>query len=367
MNLKKLTHFAVVAILCMAFAILPATAEITIDETILNKTADSMTLVDEVGRTVTIDLPVHKIIVCDYRQMETLLAMGAEDMIVGVDTSYHTRYPFLGLKDAPEVSLTHATEVDYEKMIMLQPDLVIVPRSKGTSADDLSQKLQGVPVVAFDLGHRMQIIPEIQILGQVLGKESEAERLINWIQKYQDIVENRTMDLKTEDMPTFYYEATSTSSKWKANVPVGRSGSVAEGCGGINIAADLNDTEGAHSVDVDPEWILSKNPDYIFLDFHSGKSGPGKTEQEVKDALQTMIQERANDGIGNVTAIRENHTYAIDYDFVCGPRWIVGHVCFAKWLHPDLFKDLDPEELNREFLKDFLGVEVEGTWVYPAP
>jgi iron complex transport system substrate-binding protein len=366
-NMVKIMKCAILLMLFLSLAVLPSAAEITIDEKILNKTTNSVTVVDEVGRTVTIDLPIKKIIACDYRQMETLLAMGTEDMIVGVDTYYHDAYPFLGLKNAPVVSLTHATEMDYEKMLLLQPDLLIVPRSQGASANEISKKLQGIPVLTFDLGHRAHIIPEVQILGQILGKEAEADKLINWINKYDSIVENRTKDLKSDDMPTFYYEATATSTKWKANVPVGRSGSVAEGCGGRNIASELNDTEGIHSLQMDPEWVLVKNPDYIFLDFHVGKSGPGKTEKEVKDALDTMIKERASEGIGNVTAIRNNHTYAIDYDFVCGPRWIVGHVCFAKWLHPDLFEDLDPEQINREFLKDFLGAEVEGTWVYPMP
>ncbi len=223
--------------------------------------------------------------------METLLAMDTESMFVGVDASYHTRYPFLGLKDVPEVSLTHATEMDYEKILLQQPDLIIVPRSKGASADDLSKNLQGTPVVTFDLGHRAHIIPEVQIMGQILGKEDEADKLINWINKYNSIVENRTKYLKPDDIPTFYYEATSTSSKWKANVPVGRSGSVAEGCGGRNIASGINDTDGIHSLQMDPEWVLVQNPDYIFLDFHSGKSGPGKTETDVKDALETMIME----------------------------------------------------------------------------
>jgi iron complex transport system substrate-binding protein len=353
--------------LILIILILPTTAEITIRENVLNKTNDSITVIDEIGRTVEIELPVKKIIAVDYRGMETLLAMDTESMFVGVDASYHTRYPFLGLKDAPEVSLTHATEMDYEKILLLQPDLIIVPRSKGASADDLSKSLQGTPVVTFDLGHRAHIIPEVQIIGQILGKEDEADKLIRWINKYDSIVENRTKDLKPDDIPTFYYEATSTSSKWKANVPVGRSGSVAEGCGGRNIASGLNDTDGIHSLQMDPEWVLVQNPDYIFLDFHSGKSGPGKTENDVKDALDTMIKERISDGIGNVTAIKDNHTYAIDYDFACGPRWVIGHVCFAKWLHPDLFEDIDPEQINKEFLKDFLGAEVDGTWIYPPP
>jgi len=363
---KNLVLCAALIMLCLSLIVLPSNAGVVPQEKILNKTVDSITVIDEAGRTVTVNLPVKKIISTDYRQMETLLAMGAEDMIVGVDVSYHARYPFLGLKDAPEVS-QHAKGIDYEKVLMEKTDLVIIPRSQGASANEISEKLQGLPVLAFDLGHRDQIIPEVQILGQILGKEAEADRLINWIKKYDSIVEERTKNLLSDGMPTFYYEATATSSKWKANVPTSRAGIAAEGCGGRNIAAELKYNDTTSSLVVDPEWILTKNPDYIFLDFHSGKSGPGKTEKEVKEALDTMIKERSSEGIGNVTAVKDNQTYAIDYDFVCGPRWIVGHVCFAKWLHPELFEDLDPEQINKEFLKDFLGAEVEGTWVYPMP
>jgi iron complex transport system substrate-binding protein len=363
-KMKKTMVCAALIALCLSFTVLPSTAEIIPKEKILNKTADSITVIDEAGRTVTINLPVKRIISTDYRQMETLLAMGAEDMIVGVDVSFHTRYPFLGLKDAPEVS-QHARGIDYEKVLMQQTDLVIIPVSQGATANEISEKLQGIPVLAFDLGHRDHIVPEAQILGQILGKEAETDRLVNWIKMYDTVVEDRTKDLKPDDMPTFYYEATATSTKWKANVPTSRAGTVAEGCGGRNIASELKYNDTTSSLVVDPEWILSKNPDYIFLDFHSGKSGPGKTEKDVKDALGAMIEERASEGIGNVTAVMNNRTYAIDYDFVCGPRWIVGHVCFAKWLHPDLFEDLDPEQINKEFLKDFLGVELDGTWVYP--
>ncbi len=228
-NVMTIMRYAISAVLLLSLAVLTSTAEIVPEEKILSKTSDSITVIDEIGRTVTINLPVENIIATDYRQMETLLAMGAEDMFVGVDVSYHTRYPFLGLKDVPEVSLTHAAEMNYENILLQEPDLMIVPRSKGGMADEISEKLQGVPVLVFDLGHRDHIIPEVQILGQVLGKEAEADRLIDWINKYEGIVESRTEDLESDDMPTFYYEATSTSSKWKANVPTGRSGSVVEG------------------------------------------------------------------------------------------------------------------------------------------
>jgi iron complex transport system substrate-binding protein len=79
-----------------------------------------------------------------------------------------------------------------------------------------------------------------------------------------------------------------------------------------------------------------------------------------------MIDEREKEGFKNFAAVKNNRVYIVDRDYISGPRWIVGHVLFAKLFHPVLFEDLDPEQINKEFLKDFLGAEVDGTWVYPA-
>ena len=128
----------------------------------------------------------------------------------------------------------------------------------------------------------------------------------------------------------------------------------------------LNDT--TTTLEVGAEWVLTENPDYIFMDFMGGDmSGVGKTKDEVKNNLTRLIDERASEGIRNFNAVKNNHVYVLNRDFISGPRWVIGHVCIAKWLHPDLFKDLSPDEMNREYLKEFQGMELEGTWTYPAP
>jgi iron complex transport system substrate-binding protein len=48
-----------------------------------------------------------------------------------------------------------------------------------------------------------------------------------------------------------------------------------------------------------------------------------------------------------------------------GPRAIIGISYMAKWFHPDLFKDLDPEELHREYLRRFQDIKYQGIYVYP--
>ena len=358
------------AVLCVLMILMPSFAEESAPkEKILNKTDSSVTLIDEMGRTVVVKLPVKNVISTDYRQMEALLAIGAGDMIVGVDSNFHKQMPYFGLKDAKEVGL-HAQEVNYEQVLLLNPDLVIVPTRQGATADEIAGKLKGVPVVVFGLASRDHIIPEVEIMGQILRKENGSEKLTRWIKKYDTIVDERTKGLKESETPTFYYEYMSDlKKKWWAIAPANPSaGRASEGCGGRNIAADLKLNESTTTVEVEPEWLLSKNTDYIFMDFMGGDlSGPGNTTDDLKGTLSRLIDERSKEGFGNFSAVKNNHTYIINRDFISGPRWVIGHICFAKWLHPDLFKDLDPEEINKEYLKEFHGLELKGAWVYPAP
>jgi len=320
------------------------------------------TITDSAGRTVTVYKPVKRIVVTDYRTTEAMLAIGAKDMIVGVDKTFHDRMPEFGLTDLPEVS-EHAKFVNYEAVLKLEPDLIVLPSMKVEQADEIAKNLPNIPVIVMKLTTRRTQVPELKTMGMVLGKEKEADELIDWIEKYDGIVEERTKGMKPEKMPTFYYESTSDDKKWWTINPSDPGpGQVAEGCGGRNIAAELK----GNSVQVDPEWVIKQNPDVMFADLMKGfESGPGKTEADVEKKLAQILADRP--GFGNVNAVKNHKVYVIDRDLTNGPRWIIGHSYFAKWLHPELFKDIHPEEMHKEYLKKFFDLELEGTWAYPLP
>ena len=362
---SKMLVYLMMACLCLLMAAMPTLAADNAKDQILNKTVDSITLIDSVGRTVTLPMPIERIIPTDYRTTEALLALGARDMIVGVDTAFHLRMAEFGLKDVPEASV-HGGEVNYEEILLLRPNLIILPVSGASYADEVAKKLSGIPVIVMSATTRQDGITELKILGQILGKEKQANKLINWTEKYDKIVEERTKTLRPEEMPTFYYEYMSESSKWQAIPPTNPAGMVVEGCGGRNLAADLK--LNGSVAQVDAEWVMSKNPDFIFMDLMKGfDSGPGKTEEDLKNLLVKYIDDRAAEGFKNLTAVQNNHVYLIDRDLITGPRWVIGHVCFAKWLHPDIFKDISAEDMNKEYLNEFHGIDVQGTWAYPLP
>jgi iron complex transport system substrate-binding protein len=325
--------------------------------------AKELTLVDGVGRQVNVKLPVKNIIPTDYRTTETLLALGTGDMIVGVDRAFHERMAEFGLLDLPEVSM-HGQSIDYEMVLTLKPDIVLLPLSRVENADDVARKLPNTAVVVMGLASQKSIDSDLTTMGFVLGKEKEANELISWMQGYGSLVNERTRDLKSDEMPTFYYEYMSGGEEnWWVITPEDPSaGQVAEGAGGRNIAAGLAGT----SVEVDPEWVIEKNPDFMFADLMKGfDSGPGKTEEDMKNLLAKVLSNRP--GFEKVNAVKNNKVYLVDRDIIGGPRWIIGRIYFARCMHSELFEDLNPEEIHKEYLKKFHNLEVTGTWAYPLP
>ena len=95
---SKMLGYLMMACLCLLMAVMPTLAADNAKDQILNKTVDSITLIDSVGRTVTVPMPVERIIPTDYRTTEALLALGAREMIVGVDTAFHQRMTEFGLE-----------------------------------------------------------------------------------------------------------------------------------------------------------------------------------------------------------------------------------------------------------------------------
>lgn len=71
-------------------------------------------------------------------------------------------------------------------------------------------------------------------------------------------------------------------------------------------------------------------------------------------------------GWENIDAISNDRVYIIStYSHSIHPS--VYYSYFAKCIHPELFEDIDPDEIYREWLQKFLGVEFAGLYAYPPP
>ena len=318
-----------------------------------------LTVVDELGDGVTVRKPVKRVIPEHITSLAAMRVLDAEDMIISIgSTSITNSMGPTFLQDLVELpTIGTYGHPDYEAILSLNPDLYIAYRTR-----TLQEKLPGVTV--FYAGYHTPYNPEnltmdMRKLGYILDRRDQAEEYIDWYNGYLDMIKERTAELSEDEKPRVYIE--SCYAKYECMDflhPV-----IA---GGINICAGMVP---GFSVAVDPEWVIEQNPDAIFRE--SETCFPYET-----DDASEIIAEREEilnrPELANVAAVKEGRVYHWHY-YAIGlfPNNIITTVYFAKWLHPDLFEDLDPQAIHQEYLDRFspldFNVKEHGVFVYPEP
>ena len=69
-------------------------------------------------------------------------------------------------------------------------------------------------------------------------------------------------------------------------------------------------------------------------------------------------------GWENIDAVMNSRVYILSSDAASlHPSVFNSYV--AKWLHPELFEDMDPVAIHNEWLQKFLGEDFKGVYGYP--
>lgn len=337
--------------------------DITQINQIIAKEEKKLTILDDAGRIVTLDMPLKRVVLARMAVDQALVAMGATDRVVGISSDIKDYHPHIakpgGWMDLPNVGYVY-TELDYEKIIELNPDVVFMDEQ---FVKEVDEKLPDtILVVALSTGvpDTNKVISGFKILGVMFGKESEAEKVINWIQKYDTIIRDRTKDLSPEEQPTFYIEA----SDWVTYNSEHWDGKAAAECGGRNIAdgVDLFIPGENGEYAVSPEWVLEQNPDVIFRRIRAQTDLV--SEEKAKARLAEFINRT---GWDEINAVKNGQVYLYVAEMNFAPCNIIGRCYFAKFLQPEIFRDINPKEIADEYWNTFIGNEYPEMWVYPEP
>jgi hypothetical protein len=121
---------------------------------------------------------------------------------------------------------------------------------------------------------------------------------------------------------------------------------------------------------ISAEWVMVEDPD-IIVKFPFRKTvAHGYTVDNPSEMkmLRDRIIERPE--LANATAVRNGAVYILGQELCSGPRALIAVIYMAKWFHPELFKDLDPEAIHQEYLTGFQELDYDlaqhGVFVYPA-
>lgn len=339
------------------------------------------TITDVFGREIQLELPVSKLILTEGRQFYLLAALaesGAADMVAGwrpdlksADPlnygAFSEYYPSLASK--PEFGRFGTDGFDLELAVALQPDAVLVNVS-GDSPEpqqEVINKLNqfGIPVIFVDFRHDIVdgVDKTIDIYGQLTGSEIRAERFAAFRDEAIAEVTDRLAATEYTRPTVFIERIAGYSDDCCATFGTENLGRVVQMAGGINVASKFVD--GVFGK-LDPEQVIVSNPAHIIATSADWQAyvpggkwipvGPGADIDVAREKLTYYPTKPAYQG---TTAVAENNFHAVWHGFYTSPFQFVALQQTAKWLHPDLFADLDPDATFAELYQQFLPIEFQ--------
>lgn len=353
-GLKKNYPFSLLAfllIICMALMAVCGQAK-------ERKSTSEITITDSLGRNVTVPQPLDKMVVLNTDAAEAIALLGAQGKVVGVSEPSITQKVFLGMKDKQTVGKWDTPS--YEKIAELNPQAVIAYGK--WPGEDLEKKLEplNIKVIRLDCYKPETFASDVKTLARMLDKEKRAEDFLKWREEKTKVLKERLNNAQpAEKMHVF---AISSSKLMKGDWGTFAKGTAThqgiEMAGGVNVAGDLSEYP-----KVTAEWVLSQNPAALVVCCYGKELG-----YEANDyAAAEKVKEQAlkSEILDKTDAVKHNRVYLLTNELLGGGKTSFGALYLAKWFYPDRFKDVNPEQVYREYFEKWLGAGYKGKHAYP--
>ena len=371
----------------MKFRLLTACLALALAATVTGPDRAAAEIVTDItGRQVEIDLPVQKVILGEGRQIYLLAALDTDNpfkRVVGWRQDFSQADPdnyaiylekFPEMADIPTFGGFKDGTFDVEQAVALSPDVVIMNLEAKQATEDAQyiEKLAavGIPVVYVDFREHplTNTTPSMRLFGKLVGKEARAAEFNAWREAEMKRVTDVIAKADPPRPSVFIDRAGGYSDDCCMSFGDGNFGKFVELAGGTNIAKDI--IPGTFGT-LNPEQIIASNPDHIVVTggyweaYVPGGNwvgvGPGRDKAEALRKLKALNDRPA---VQSVTAVQKNQVHAIWHQFYNSPYHFVAIQKLAKWLHPALFAELDPEATFRALHEKFLPVDYRpGHWV----
>jgi iron complex transport system substrate-binding protein len=285
-------------------------------------------IVDQAGRTLTVDNPFERIISLYGAHTENLFNLGLDNEIIGV--SRHETYPPQALQK-PVFSYRD----DPEKFLAVHPDLVIIRPMIDRGYPQIVSMLEknGITVISLQPGTVEDMYAYWNILGVLSGKQQQALRMISQFKAAVSDFKSLT-DTKAAKKRV-YFEA--IHDKMKTFAPDSMAVFALETAGGINVATDAEPVRNTNIAYYGKEHILSRGRE---IDVYLAQSGAMN-----KPSIKLIMNEP---GFNTIKAVADRQIYIIDEQIVSRPtmRLLNGIYHIGKILYPEEFSEKSLEILN---------------------
>lgn len=259
---------------------------------------EEITVTDARGVEVTFETAPERIISFMPSNTEILFHLEVGDRVVGVDST--SDYPS-EVEDLPEVG--DSFEVDYEKIIDLEPDVVVTPSYNMEMIETLENE-HNETVVATSSTTLEDVYSDMDLLGEMCGIEDRATEKINDLKSEMDEITKQTRDLPEEERVDVFYMTSVDPIYTPGNNTF--QNTLIEKAGGRNIA------EGESGWwEISEETIVDKDPEVII------------GTNRIKEAVEKQTEKEAWQ---EITAVENDEIHFVNDDIVSrpGPRVVQG-------------------------------------------
>ncbi|MBZ0157838.1 MAG: ABC transporter substrate-binding protein [Alphaproteobacteria bacterium] len=260
--------------------------------------SEKRSVVDDAGRKVEIPAVPRRIVVLNSSNLEILYAVGGK--AVGRPESTGMPKELYGkVRDLPSIGETPSPNV--EKIASLSPDLVVGVNMPfhHTLLPALSRA--GIPALLLSINSYEDIIEKIRFFGNLTGNTGQAARIIADIEQKTDGIKRAAALQKRKKVAIIWGSPQSFTMALPSSFP----GNLVGMLGGINIASGVKPVASMpHYAPLSLEYVLSKDPDMIFLITHGHD---GKVSEKFRKEMESHPAWKG------LRAIREGRLYPLPY------------------------------------------------------
>jgi iron complex transport system substrate-binding protein len=310
---------------------------------------------DVMNRTVKIPQNLSRIVAIGPGALRLVAYINAADLLVGVEQleqqscigrDYAMAYCNL-FKKLPVIGPGGPRNLPNPEMLMqVRPQLIIMYR--GYASQYPPERLEaevGAPVLVIDYGAAGYIDIEflkkaLALLGKALGREERVKQLVAYIDSVVQDLQNRVKGMQSR--PLIYIGAISYAGAQPFTASQAKFAPLVL----LNTSSIVDDLKpGGGYIQIDFEYLLKKQPDYIFID-----------ENNLRVVLDDFSKNREQ--YCSLKAFREGRVYGVlpfNYYHTNIATALADAYFIGKVLYPEAFADVDPVQKANEIFKMFVG------------
>jgi iron complex transport system substrate-binding protein len=349
--------------------------------------ARAASVTDLAGRSIELPARVERVILGESRMLPVLAILekgdpsarlvGMQDDMRQVDPLGYAQFRAVAprLDAIPRLGRSTSETFSVERAIGSVPDLAIFGvDGHGPGAQDRqvveALEAAGTAIVFVDFRtDPLNNTPRsMLLLGQALGRQAEAEAFVAEWRRQLALVTERLAQARPRRPRVFLESRVGFSEDCCDTMARSMMAHFLDAAGAENIGAAL--VPGATGK-VSLEKLLADQPEYwvgtavgaVGVAPQPGHTrillGPGASEAMARETLEAAL---ARPGVRELEAVKARRAMAIWHSFYNSPFNVVAVQALAKWLHPELFADLDPRATMQALYDRFQPVKLDGAF-----